>query len=82
MLSNVRFLAGYRRGDRVDAEAVAAVDRDASDRSSIGEVEAGFADRFPVEVCRPAVLHLVWRGVFRADLAEPLSSATALERVA
>ena len=31
---------------------------------------------------RAAVLHLVWRGVFRADLSVPLSAATVLERAA
>lgn len=31
---------------------------------------------------RAAVLHVVWRGVFRTDLLVPLSSATRLERAA
>lgn len=83
LLGNVRFLAGYRRGDRVDAQAVTAIKREVGGMVRIGAVEAALADRFAVEVCRPALLHLVWRGVFRAGLdAGPLSAATVLERVA
>ena len=82
VLANVRFLAAYRLADRVDAAAVAALDVSVDTAASIGEVEARFADRFPVEVCRPALLHLVWHGTFRAVLDEPLSAASVLERVA
>ncbi len=82
LVANVRFLAGYRRRDRLNAEAVSELERGLPDRSSVGAVETAFGDRFPVEVCRPALLHLVWRGVLRADLDEPLSSATVLERAA
>jgi hypothetical protein len=82
LLANVRFLAGYRRADRVDADAVAAVSSAVTGRVSVGEAEAQFLSRFPVEVCRPALLHLVWTGVLRAELDEPLSAATTLERVA
>lgn len=82
VLSNVRFLAGYRRADRVAADAVAEIDRAFTATVSIGEVERSLAGSFTVAVCRPALLHLVWRGVFRAALDEPLSSATVLERVA
>jgi hypothetical protein len=82
LLGNVRFLAGYRRADRVDAQAVAAIADEVGGVASVGAVESAFAGRFPAEVCRPALLHLVWRGVLRAGLGEPLSSATVLERVA
>lgn len=82
LLGNVRFLAAYRRADRVDAAAVAAIGRDITGVVSVGEVESAFADRFPTQVCRPALLHLVWRGVFRAGLDQPLSAATRLERAA
>lgn len=82
VLSNVRFLAAYRRGDRVDAEAVAAIAREAAAVTSIGGIQTGFVDRFGAEVLRPALLHLIWRGVFRAYLDAPLSASTVLERVA
>jgi len=81
LLANVRFLAAYRRADRVDPDAVAAISSVVTGRVSVGGVEAKFQGRFPVEVCRPALLHLVWTGVLRAELDEPLSAATALERV-
>jgi hypothetical protein len=82
LLGNVRFLAAYRRADRVDAQAVAAIVGGVPGVMSVAEVESAFADRFPAEVCRPALLHLVWRGLFRVELGEPLSAATTLERVA
>jgi len=82
VLANVRFLAAYRFPGRVDAAAVAELGRTVLGAVSIGEVEARFAGRFPVWVCRPALLHLVWQGTFRAALDEPLSAATVLERAA
>ncbi|MDT3446421.1 TnsA-like heteromeric transposase endonuclease subunit [Pseudofrankia sp. BMG5.37] len=82
VLGNVRFLAAYRRADRVDAEAVNEIDRMVTGTARLGEVEAALAGRFAVEVCRPALLHLVWRGVFRVGLDTPLSSASIVERAA
>jgi TnsA-like endonuclease N terminal len=82
VLSNVRFLAAYRRGDRVDADAVAAIERETTGVTNIGEVEARFANSFGVEASRPALLHLIWQGVLRARLDAPLSASTVLERAA
>jgi hypothetical protein len=79
LLANVRFLAGYRRADRVDPDAVAAIGSGVASGTTVAEVEAAFADRFPVEVSRPALLHLVWCGALRVGLDEPLSSSTTLE---
>lgn len=81
-LANVRFLAGYRRLDRVDAGAVAVLEETVTGPASIGAVERRLTGRLPAEVCRPALLHLVWRGVFRAELDQPLSVSTVLERAA
>jgi hypothetical protein len=80
VLANVRFLAAYRFADRVDAAAVAELGRAVCAAVSIGEAETRFAGRFPAQVCRPALLHLVWRGLLRVALDEPLSAATVLER--
>jgi hypothetical protein len=80
LLANVRFLAGYRFADRVDAALAVAITRQAPAAATIGELEQGWPD-CPGDV-RAAVLHLVWRGVFRTDLLVPLSSATRLERAA
>jgi hypothetical protein len=78
LLANVRFLAGYRFADRVDASLADAVARHAPPRATIGELERGWPDR--AGDARAAVLHLLWRSVFRTDLLVPLSSATRLER--
>jgi hypothetical protein len=80
LLANVRFLAGYRFADRVDASLADAVARHAAPGATISELEQGWPDR--AGDARAAVLHLVWRGVFRTDLLVPLSSATRLERAA
>ena len=79
-LANVRFLAGYRFADRVDAALADAITRQAPAAVTIGELEQRWPDR-PGDV-RAAVLHLVWRGVFRTGLLVALSSATRLERAA
>jgi hypothetical protein len=80
LLANIRFLAGYRFADRVDASLTDAVARQAASGATIGELERGWLER--AGDVRAAVLHLLWRGVFRADLMVPLSSATRLERAA
>jgi len=77
LLANVRFLAGYRYADRVDAGLVTAIMQQAHEAVGVGELE----DAWPGQAsdARAAVLHLIWRGVFRADLSVPLSAATRLE---
>lgn len=80
LLANVRFLAGYRFADRVDASLTEVIARDAPSGATIGELEQGWPDS--ADDARAAVLHLLWRGVFRTDLMMPLSSATRLERAA
>jgi hypothetical protein len=80
LLSNVRFLAGYRHAGRVDAGLAAAITEQVHGTVSIGAVENSWPGR--AGEARAAVLHLVWRGVFRADLSVPLSAATTLERAA
>jgi hypothetical protein len=80
LLANIRFLAGYRFADRVDASLTDAVARQAASGATIGELERGWPER--AGDVRAVVLHLLWRGVFRADLMVPLSSATRLERAA
>ncbi|HET9966638.1 MAG TPA: TnsA-like heteromeric transposase endonuclease subunit [Streptosporangiaceae bacterium] len=78
LLANVRFLAGYRYADRVDATLVAAIMQQVPGAASIGELEDAWPGR--AGEARAAVLHLVWQGVFRTDLSVPLSAATRLER--
>ena len=73
-LANVRFLAGYRFADRVEASIAEVIARDAPSGATIGELEQGWPDR--AGDARAAVLHLLWRGVFRTGLMVPLSAAT------
>jgi hypothetical protein len=80
LLANVRFLAGYRHPGRVDAGLVAAVMDRGDATAGIGDLEGAWPGR--AGEVRAAVLHLVWRGVFRADLSVPLSAGTMLERAA
>lgn len=80
LLANVRFLAGYRYPGRVDADLVAAVIGRGTPTVGIGDLEGARPGR--AGEVRAAVLHLVWRGVFRADLSVPLSADTMLERAA
>jgi hypothetical protein len=63
LLANVRFPAGYRYPGRVDAGLVAAVIDRGDAAVGIGELEGAWAGR--AGEVRAAVLHLVWRGVFR-----------------
>ena len=80
LLANVRFLSAYRYRDRVDAAMVERLEREVSTSVFLGELEAGWPQR--AGDVRAAALHLVWRGVFRAELETPLSAATVLERAA
>jgi hypothetical protein len=80
LLANVRFLAGYRHAGRIDADMADAIMGRARGRVSIGELEGAWPGR--AGEARAAVLHLVWRGVLRADLLAPLSAATMLARAA
>jgi len=76
VLSNVRFLAGFRIPERVDADLAARIRAEAAWPASIGQVVAARSEG--AERVRPALLHLLWSGVVAADLSVPLSSATVL----
>ena len=80
LLSNVRSLAAYRDPARIDAALVAELTDALVGPVSLGEVERAWPSRNGQT--RVAVLHLVWRGLLRADLLAPLSSETVLERAA
>lgn len=77
LLANVRFLAGYRHVERVDQDAVAQV-REAVD----GPVRLAAVEADNCRLLRPAALHLLWRGVLRTDLSQPLSGSSVLGRAA
>jgi hypothetical protein len=82
VLANVRFLAGYRRRDRFDGEILDAALEAVGDGGSIGAAEVCCSSVGSPAAVRPALLHLVWSGVLRADLTCVLSGETLLERAA
>jgi hypothetical protein len=79
LLANVRFLAGYRRRDRLDGGLVDAVMAVADDGGTIGDVECRCQSIGPPDLVRPALLHLLWSGRLRTDLSAVLSDRSALE---
>ena len=79
-LSNVRFLAAYRDPARLDPVIVSAVDDALVGSVRLGEIERAWSQRSGE--ARAAALHLLWRGVLRADLSVPLSAEMMLERAA
>jgi hypothetical protein len=82
LLDNVRFLAGYRRGLVISAGLLPAVLEAAREQATIGSVERALAGEYPVQLVRPAVLHLLWTGRLRADLRRPLGAATPVRLAA
>ncbi len=78
LVENVRFLAGYRRGEVIDQDVVKEVARVARTQRSVAGIERALVDRFAAELVRPAVLHLVWSGVLAAGLDRPLGAWTDL----
>lgn len=81
LLTNVRFLAGYRRSFQFIPDEVFAASSLLSGPTSFGE-----AVRLVTPVggdshyARGLVLHLMWRQPLHADLSEPLSSTTIVIR--
>jgi hypothetical protein len=80
LLANVRFLAGYRNPARVDAGAISAVAATVDRPLRLADIEQAWPGQ--AGEVRAAALHLLWRGVVRADLTAPLSAGTVLEPAA
>ena len=80
LLSNIRFLAGYRRSAQFAERDLRAVEAAAHDAQTLGEVfrrgGAAVGDR---AYARTIVLHLLWMNVLSCDLNQPLAQHTALE---
>ena len=79
-MSNVRFLAGYRREWLVNGEVLTDL-RSRMDQiagQSISGTESALA-RYPKPLVRPALMHLLWSQELICDLSEPLRRATVLE---
>lgn len=78
LLANIAFLAGYRRRQVIDPGAIARVVAHVGGESTIAGLEHAAAGTYPVSLLRPAILHLLWRGVLSADLSMPLSANTPI----
>lgn len=76
-LSNVRFLAGYRRDWLFDDGVLADLRSVDLHGAPLGDAARCLPDR-PEAVVRSAVLHLLWRQHFTIDLGKPLSSRSVL----
>jgi hypothetical protein len=76
-LENVRFLAGYRRDWLFDQQLIAELCAADLDGATLGVACQARSPR-PQALVRSAVLHLLWKQHFRADLSRPLSSAHVL----
>ncbi|UQB94820.2 TnsA-like heteromeric transposase endonuclease subunit [Mycobacterium intracellulare] len=80
LLANVRFLAGYRREWLINQPILAEI------RCCPGHfVGMSIADAeqevrgYPQQLVRPALMHLLWRHEYRADLGVPLRPSTVFE---
>lgn len=78
LLSNLRFLAGYRRSAHLDPSAIDAVSSLDLAGLTIAEAEAVLAAA-GIRQPRPVLLHLVWAGELRVGLTCPLTCTTKLE---
>jgi hypothetical protein len=79
LLTNVRFLAGYRRSGLFSEDLLHEVLAAVGDGDTIAAVERRLALRQQARTVRPALLHLLWRGEVTADLHQVLGGATTLQ---
>lgn len=77
LLSNVRFLAGFRRP--LPRGELLGLIRYEAPGHTISETEQLLGSRCTRVSLRPAVFHLLWRHDLRCSLDEPLSAGTFLE---
>jgi hypothetical protein len=78
LLTNVRFLAGYRRSWLFSEDLLTEVLAAVGDGDTVASVERRLAPRQQAGTARPALLHLLWRGEVVADLHQVLGGATTL----
>lgn len=80
LLSNVRFLAGYRRTSQFDEDDLHTARESSADARTVGEAMRGTARKLgDAAYARTLVLHLLWLQGIRCDLARPLAADTILE---
>lgn len=80
LLSNVRFLAGYRRTSQFDEDDLHAARESTADARTLGDAMRRTArELVDGAYARSVVLHLLWCHAIRCDLARPLAADTILE---
>jgi hypothetical protein len=81
LLSNVRFLAGYRRQKLINGKALHQIRSCAADLVGmrIDDAERSIAAGVPHALVRSALLHMLWRQEFAIDLTQQLRPSTVLE---
>ena len=80
LLSNIRFLAAYRRHWLFNDRALGMASGATADGATINDVEVHLRS-VGISKPRPLILHLLWNGSLRADLMQPLELTTRLECV-
>ncbi|MGW4838614.1 TnsA-like heteromeric transposase endonuclease subunit [Streptomyces globisporus] len=78
-MTNLRFLAGYRRAWLFDPELLAEIDEADLDGMTLGAALRAFPHR-PVELVRASLLHLLWQQHWVTDLDTPLTARHRLRR--
>lgn len=76
-LSNLRFLAGFRRGWLFNTRLLDELRANDFEGVSLGEACRGLP-HWPEPLVRPAVFHLLWTQWFTVDLTRPLSASHVL----
>ncbi|RZS91130.1 hypothetical protein EV189_0363 [Motilibacter rhizosphaerae] len=77
VVSNVRFLSGYRWADRIDPASLA-VARGATGAPTTFRLALAAAAPGDVPLLRPALLHLLWNGERACDLTKVLCGDTEM----
>lgn len=80
LLANLRWLAGYRRAERVDRLMCDEVMAGIHGPESLEQLQARVRVEASPDRSLAAILHLLWRGHLVADLSMPLTGRTVVAR--
>jgi len=78
LLANVRWLAVGRRRDLVDPAALEVVMEVGLSGMTIAEVWAAASKRVPVLLVKPAVMSMLWSGIWVTNLLTPVSGESVV----
>ena len=80
LLANLRWLAGYRRAERVDRLLCDEVMAGLGGPESVEQLQARVGVATAPDRSLSAILHLLWCGELVTDLSMPLTSSTVVAR--